>query len=257
MEARLPNEKLERTKRVVCEWLHKKSATKQEIPSLLQHATKVVQPGRSFLFYTRLNKEFRSDLAWWHMLLEVWNGTGFLQVAGYPQPPSLSIQTDASGNWGCRGYLSGSWFKWKWPPEWLPVAIMAKELVPIVLSCAVWGRRMKRRVVLCQSDNIAVASAVKKGSSKDTLVMRLLHCLLFFVAYFDTCLTIEHLAGTHNITADQPSRNNMQSFFVTNPQADQQQTPLPAELLQIIALQGPDLISWEFKELFAATIRRV
>ena len=52
MEARLPNEKLERTKRVVCEWLHKKLATKREILSLvglLQHATKVVQPGQSFL----------------------------------------------------------------------------------------------------------------------------------------------------------------------------------------------------------------
>ena len=85
------------------------------------------------------------------MFLEVRNGTGFLQVAGYPQPPSLSIQTDASGNWGCGGYLSGNWYKCQWPTEWLPVAIMAKELVPIVLSCAVWGRRMKRIVVLSQT----------------------------------------------------------------------------------------------------------
>ena len=85
------------------------------------------------------------------MFLDVRNGTGFLQVVGYPQPPSLSIQTDASGNWGCGGYLSGNWYKCQWPTEWLPVAIMAKELVPIVLSCAVWGRRMKRIVVLSQT----------------------------------------------------------------------------------------------------------
>ena len=147
------------------EWLHKKSATKREILSLvglLQHATKVVRPGRSFLsrmygtavrvpelhYFTRLNKEFRSNLTWWHLFLEGWNGTSFLQVAGFPQASSLSIQTDASGNWGCGGYLGSSWLKWQWPPEWLPVAIMAKELVPIVLSCAVWGRRMVRRVVL-------------------------------------------------------------------------------------------------------------
>ena len=208
-------------------------------------------------YFTRLNKEFRSDLTWWHLFLEGWNGTSFLQVAGFPQASSLSIQTDASGNWGCGGYLGGSWFKWQWPPEWLPVAIMAKELVPIVLSCAVWGRHMVRRVVLFQCDNASVVSAVKKGSSIDPLVMRLLRCLWFFVAYFDTCLTIEHLAGALNIAADQLSRNNMQSFFVTTPQADQQQTPLPAELLQIMALHGPDWTSQEFKELFAATIRRV
>ena len=271
MEARLPDEKLEQTKRAVREWLHKKSATKREILSLvglLQHATKVVRPGRSFLsrmygtavrvpelhYFTQ---EFRSDLTWWHLFLEGWNGMSFLQVAGFPQASSLSIQTDASGNWGCGGHLGGSWFKWQWPPEWLPVAIMAKELVPIVLSCAVWGRRMVRRVVLFQCDNASVVSAVKKGSSKDPLIMRLLRCLWFFVAYFDTCLTIEHLAGALNITADQLSRNNMQSLFVTTPQADQQQTPLPAELLQIMALHGPDWTSQEFKELFAANIRRV
>ena len=92
---------LGRVKAAVHEWLLKKSATKREILSLvglLQHATKVVRPGRSFLsrmystaarvpelhYYTRLNKEFRSDLAWWHLFLEDWNGTSFLQLASYP-----------------------------------------------------------------------------------------------------------------------------------------------------------------------------
>lgn len=274
MEARLPQLKLERTKATVQEWLHKKSATKREILSLvgvLQHATKVVRPGRSFLsrmystaarvpklnYFTRLNKEFRSDLTWWHIFLENWNGTSFLQVANFPQAPGLIIQTDASGSWGCGGFLNGSWFKWQWPPEWHPVAIMAKELVPIVLSCAVWGPSMARKVVLFQCDNTAVVAAVRKGSSKDTIVMRLLRCLWFFVAHFDTCLTIEHLAGTHNIAADQLSRNNMHSFFLDNPQANQQQTPLPTELLQMVALQCPDWTSRGFKELFAATIRKV
>ena len=88
-------------------------------------------------------------------------------------------------------------------------------------------------VVLFQCDNISVVAAIKKGSSKDPLVMHLLRSLWFFVAYFDICLTVEHLAGCLNITADHLSRNNMQSFFVLNPQADPQQTPLPAELLQI------------------------
>ena len=60
-------------------WLDKKKATKREILSLvglLQHAAKVVWPGRSFVsrmysmaarvleldYYTRLNHEFQSDL---------------------------------------------------------------------------------------------------------------------------------------------------------------------------------------------------
>ena len=75
MEAQLPNDKFQRMRNLVSEWLTKKSATKREILSLvglLQHATKVARCGRPFLsrmyatsakikqldYYTCLNKEF-------------------------------------------------------------------------------------------------------------------------------------------------------------------------------------------------------
>ena len=86
MEIRLPDEKLARIRQSIDQWLPKKKATKREILSLvglLQHATKVVCCGRTFVShmyltaarlkkldcYTRLNKEFRSDLWWWHTFL--------------------------------------------------------------------------------------------------------------------------------------------------------------------------------------------
>lgn len=75
MEARLPAEKLARIQATIHEWLHKKSAKKRDILSLvglLQHAAKVVRPGRTFVsrmysvaasvqeldYFTRLNREF-------------------------------------------------------------------------------------------------------------------------------------------------------------------------------------------------------
>ena len=81
MEARLPAEKLIRIQATIQEWLRKKSATKREFLSLvglLQHAAKVVRPGRTFVsrmysvaasvqeldYFTRLNREFRSDIYW-------------------------------------------------------------------------------------------------------------------------------------------------------------------------------------------------
>lgn len=70
----------------------------------------------------------------------------------------------------------------------MPIPIMAKELVPIILCPAVWGLQMRRKVILFQCDNSAVVAAVKKGSSKDPLVMHLLRSLWFF---FDIALTIE------------------------------------------------------------------
>ena len=52
MQARLPEDKLSRIKHQLSTWLHRKNATKRQILSLvglLQHACKVVRPGRMFV----------------------------------------------------------------------------------------------------------------------------------------------------------------------------------------------------------------
>ena len=81
MMAHLPKDKLQRICTLLAAWLKKRKATKKEILSLvglLQHATKVVKPGRTFVarmyneaaclrclsFFTRLSKGFQSDLRW-------------------------------------------------------------------------------------------------------------------------------------------------------------------------------------------------
>ena len=96
MEMRLPEDKLSRIHAQLTIWLGKKKATKREILSLvglLQRATKVVRSGRTFVsrmystasklkelyYYTRLNKDFRSDLHWCHVFVGHWNGLSLLQ----------------------------------------------------------------------------------------------------------------------------------------------------------------------------------
>jgi len=117
MVARLPEDKLLRIRSLLATWLSKKKTTKREILSLvglLQHATKVVKPGRTFVarmyneatrlkclsYYTRLSKGFRSDLRWWHLFVCYWNGVSFLDCVMSPLPPDTQIKTDASGTWG-------------------------------------------------------------------------------------------------------------------------------------------------------------
>ena len=73
------------------------------------------------------------------------------------------------------------WPQWQWTSEWAPVATMAKELVPIVLSCAVWGPQMLRTSVSFQCDNTDVVAAIKKGSAKEDRVMQLLRTLWLFL----------------------------------------------------------------------------
>ena len=95
MQLRLPKEKLARVKATISQWVCKKIASKCELQSLaglLQHACKVVRPGRVFLrrvfdaiarvqrphHPTCLNRSFRSDIAWWSVFLEHWNGVSML-----------------------------------------------------------------------------------------------------------------------------------------------------------------------------------
>ena len=165
MEIRLPEDKLQRIRQELITWLGKKKATKRQILSLvglLQHVTKVVRCGKSFLsrlyaavakvkeldFFTWLNTELRSDLLWWHTFMETLNGLSLLRTESWKSPADHCIQTDASGNWGCGVFFEGNWLQWQWPEELADVSIMAKELVPILLSCAAWGPKITRAKVL-------------------------------------------------------------------------------------------------------------
>ena len=62
---------------------------------------------------------------------------------------------------------------------------MAKELLSILLSTAVWGPQLQGHRVLYQCDNSSVVAAIKKGSAQDVVVMQLLCSLWFFVAHYD------------------------------------------------------------------------
>ena len=271
MEARLPEEKLRKLQEEVSQWVGRTSARKQEILSLvgsLQHVTKIVRCGRAFVsrmyrtaaklremhFHTQLNSEFRSDLCWWNSFLTVWNGRSLLRWDNNDWNPDHLIQTDASGAWGCGSFWNGQWLQWCWPPEWTQHNIMVKELVPIVLSCGVWGRQLAGSQVLFECDNSSVVEAVNNHYTKEQTAMHLLRNLWFFVAYFDIDVRCKHIAGVNNSTADHLSRGNLHSFFSLHPQATRQPTSLPQPLLRILAVGGPDWTSPLFRQLFSATI---
>ena len=131
MEARLQVDKLNCIHKSIQLWIQRKKATKREVLSLvglLQHATKVVEPGWRFVtrmyataakvkwlsFYTRPNKGFRADLLWWHMFIKRWNGVSFFHNTTLNSWPNYHIQIDASESWGCGVHFSGKWLQLHW-----------------------------------------------------------------------------------------------------------------------------------------------
>ena len=120
LEPRLPEEKLTRLNQIR-EWSQRKSCTKQQLLSLighLQHACKVVRPGRTFLrrmielssvakelhHHIRLTASYQSDLQWWATFLSRWNGVGMM-AANVQSWPGAVVTSDASGNWDSRACI--------------------------------------------------------------------------------------------------------------------------------------------------------
>ena len=156
-DIRLPGWKLEELKSLIGRWKTKKACRKRELLSLvgeLSHACKVVHVGQTFLrrminlstkarhpdHWIKLDAEFHADLSWWDVFLPVWNARSMMDIHDPNWVPTVSFSSDASGSWDCGAVWQQAWLQHPWDEEWKPLNIAAKELVPIAVACAVWGR---------------------------------------------------------------------------------------------------------------------
>ena len=124
MEARLPDDKVNRAREILNSFTQRRSVRLFELQSLigtLQFACKDVLPGRTFLqrminltkavpsrfHHIRLNKEFFKDLKMWKAFLADWNGRSFFLNTTVTPSPQMELYTDASGSIGYGGSFNG------------------------------------------------------------------------------------------------------------------------------------------------------
>ena len=265
MEMRLPAEKLETIKALIETWLTRRKAQKRDMLSLighLSHAAKVIPPGRTFIRRMRdvahskrelyhwiyLNADFKSDLMWWKLFTDRWHGISCIR-SHVMSPPDFTLYSDASGSWGCGAICNSHWLQCEWNGIWQAETIALKELLPIVLAVALWGRWWAESHILAMCDNMAVVDILKSHTSKHPKIMHLLRCLHFFVAKWEICLRAEHIPGVCNNASDAISRNLMQAFRRAAPQADRDPVPVPSSLWEMLVTQQPDWTSsaWRLK----------
>lgn len=271
----LPAKKLEQLRQLTREWLSKKRCTKRELLSItgkLQHAAKVVRPGRTFLrrlfdlstavskphHHLNLNNAARSDLAWWNEFLADWNGVSIIASLGEADP-TVTLTSDASGKWGCGAFWSGNWFQLAWQavPQARQWNIAIKELIPVVMAVAIWGGKWAGQVVRCRCDNSAVVSVLATRSSRDRDIMHLLRCLAFFEARWNLQLISSHLAGVRNTLADDLSRNNLVSFLQATDHSMDSQSVIPPPLSAMLVSHRPDWTSPAWRQMFRDTVNMV
>ena len=179
--------------------------------------------------------------------MEGWNGTAIMPQ--YSLPPA-SVVSDASGSWGCGAYCGVHWFQWKWKGPSVDWPIAPKELLPILLAVAVWGRGWRGRLVTCHCDNMAVVSVVNSGYSRDNTVMHLLRCLFFMASQFDAHIKAVHVPGVSNVAADALSRDDHAHFLQVVPDAVEHPTPIPQGLVDLLVMDQPDWTSPRWTQLF-------
>ena len=136
---------------------------------------------------------------------------------------------------------SGKWFQFEWPEQCASIHITIKELLPVVMSCALWGHRWKGESVLARSDNAAVVAIINSSRSKDKLVMHLMRCLFFFMVRNEHTLVATHVEGKLNVAAVALSRNRLSIFRPTR---------IPPELQELLVTNRSNWISPRWKKLW-------
>ena len=270
LQLRLPSDKLERLEEELRAARGRRTMFKRELQSLtglLQHACKVVRPGRAFLqrLYAlqsigtaphhniRLNTTARADLVWWQMFVSKWNGMSMLFNPRVGEP-DMEVVTDASGSWGMGGVCFPHWFLFEWPPELQRASIQVKELIPVVVAAALYGKDWRGKLVLFSVDNKAVVDIINSTHSKESHLMHLIRLLVFFACHYDFWFRAKHIPGQQNTLADALSRNNLVQFFLQDPPVLPQPSNVPLSLLALIAMD----VAWTstpWMELFRLSLQ--
>lgn len=238
MEARLPNDKIEKCKEKIMEALGKNKVTLRELQSvigLLNFACKVVRPGRAFLrrlinltigfvkpfHHIRMTKTAKADLYTWLSFLQKFNGKSFFLSDEWLSDTSLHLYTDASGPLGYGAVFGSNWFHGVWPIHWKGKNITLLELFPIVAAVIKWAPMFKNSRVIMHTDNMALVHILNATTSKDPLIMVLVRKFVVSCMLNNVQVKVEHIPGVKNVLADKLSRQQVQEFQMLAPWADE------------------------------------
>ena len=229
MEARLPDDKLEKTRSLLLAFQSKQKVTLKELQSLigvLNFACSVVVPGRAFLrrlidltmgvhkphHHIRLTRETKLDLGvWWEFFL-YFNGRSFFLDDSFLTGDYLQLYTDAAGGIGYGALCGSEWFCGEWPVAWRLFNVAALELYPIMAAVHVWGDAWANKSVCFFTDNEALVPIINNQTSREPRIMALLRPLVLACLRFNINFAARHIPGRINTLADKLSRLQVDEF---------------------------------------------
>ena len=112
--------------------------------------------------------------------------------------------------------------------------ITLKEILQVVLACAIWGPQWFGARVVAHVDNEAAVVVLNSGNSREGQIMQLIRSIFFILAYHQISLSACHTPGTQNGAADAILRDNLQLFFSLLQVADSWPAPIPLVLAALL-----------------------
>ena len=249
MTISLPGDKREKYQRLAASFASRSSASRLDllkVSGCLMRTAEVLQHGKPFLrsLYTAaysvpnqkdrvvLSDATRGDFAFWADLLLSWTGVSLVMHKSWEAIPDLELSTDAAGSLGLGIVYGSHWVSLMWPDiPHRPQNIAVLELIPIILSAALWGHMWARKKVLVHTDNMSVVHAINSWMPKHLHLVSLLKRLAKCAILNDFHFRAVHIPGKLNVDADLLSRNDITGFRARNPSCDAAPTSVPHQLL--------------------------
>ena len=136
------------------------------------------------------------------------------------------------------------------------LSIAEKELLPIILACAAWGKMWSGLHIKCRCDNQVEVAGIQSRTSRVKGIIHLLRCLVFIEASYNFHLTAQYSDTHANHLADDRSPNKLSSFLCKVPLADPTPTPVSQQLWELLLNQQEDCTSPNWRAQFNTTFNR-
>ena len=243
MEARLPQDKLDKCKALVASAFQASNITLHQLQSLigtLNFACRVVSPGRTFLrrlinltigkkspyYRIHLNSQAKADLAAWSVFLKSFNGRCFFHSQNWLHNDSLHFYSDASKQ-GFGAVFQTHWLYGQFPVDWQAHDIWILELYALVVAFVTWQAYLSDQKLMFHCDNLNIVQVLNSCSSSNPKVMTLVRLLVITAMQVNCKFRSVHVAGAQNQLADYLSRFQVSKFVQAFPAADPGPTPVP------------------------------
>ena len=165
----------------------------------------IVSPGRTFIrrlfdlschvkylhYIVKLSVAARADIDWWLSAAISWNQKSMFMDEHWTLSTKLHLHTDASLK--CIGAVFGNlWLTEPLSGSEAARSIAWKELLAVVMACAMWGDHFRSKKLVVHCDNSSVVYAVNTGTSKCVEMMYLIRQLYHLCVQFNFVCYLQH-----------------------------------------------------------------